>query len=104
MSIGALFFFALFAAVMVAAYLGIRRQWLAPGIIAGGTVFAGIILMLLFSLAQGNSFIHALTVGLLLGTIFSIAVLAIAWYFQGNELREQYMQQGDYGASEEAGD
>lgn len=104
MSIGAFIFFALFAGVLVAAYLGIRRQWAPPALIAGGTVIGGIILMLLFSLAQGNSVVHAVTVGILLGTIFSIAVLAIAWYFQGNELREQYMQQGDYGASEEAGD
>lgn len=101
MSIGALIFFALFAALMVAAYLGIRRQWLSPTIIAAVAVVGGIALMTMFSLAQGNSLIQAIIVGILLGAVFSIAVLAIAWYFQGNDLREQYMQQQTEGYAED---
>jgi len=101
MSLAALIFFFLFAGLMFAAYMGIRRQLMPMTVIAAVAVIGGIILMTLFSLAQGNSLAQALIVGFLLGSVFSIAVLAIAWYFQGNEMREHYMQQHAEGYAQE---
>ncbi len=83
--------FVLFAAVLAVMYIAIRREWFAPGLTAGGGVLLSIILMLLISLAQGNPFIWALIVGILLGGLFSGATLAVAWYFHKNEMRAKYM-------------
>ncbi len=86
MSPSGFLFFGLFALVLVATYLGIRRQWAEPSIIAGGGVLGSIILIAMVSLAQGNSIAQAIIVGILVGGIFSGATLAIAWYFHSNEL------------------
>ncbi len=83
--------FALFALVLAVMYLAIRREWFAPGTIAGVGVVLSMVLMLLISLAQGNVFIQALLVGIILGGLFSGATLAVAWYFHKNELRARYM-------------
>jgi len=88
MSLGALIFFAVFVAILFAAYLAIRQRRSSPGLVAFGAVLGGIVSMTAFSLAQGNIFAHALLVGLLMGGGFSAAALAMACYFQGNELRE----------------
>jgi hypothetical protein len=80
-------FFLLFVMVLVFMYLSIRRQWLPPGITAAGGVFASIALMILFSFAQQNIPLHAVVVGTLVGTAFSIATLVVAWYFHRNEVR-----------------
>ena len=80
-------FFLLFAVVIIATYLSIRREWVAPNITAGVSVVASVITMILMSLAQGNPLYQAVIVGILVGALFSGATLAIAWYFHGNELR-----------------
>jgi hypothetical protein len=96
----AFIFFALFALVLAGMYLAIRRQWAAPGLVAGGGVVLSIIFMTLMSLAQGNAVLQALLVGILVGGLFSGATLAIAWYFHSNELRARYGQEESYQQSE----
>jgi hypothetical protein len=91
----ALVFFALFVVVMLGVYLSVRRRIAPPGAVAAGGVLGGVITMTLFSLAQGNMLAHAVLVGLLMGGGFSAAVLALAWYFLGNELRASYQKSKD---------
>lgn len=82
-------FFALIAVTLLFSYLAIRREWLAPSVTAIISVIVTIVLMILTSLGQGNSIIHAVVVGILVGGMFSGAVLSIAWYFHSNELRQR---------------
>jgi ABC-type Fe3+-siderophore transport system permease subunit len=92
----ALIFFFLFVVVLVMTYLAIRRQWAGPVTVSVSSVIASVLTMALFSLAQGNSPIHAILVGVVVGTVFSGALLAIAWYFHSGELRAQYMREQMY--------
>ncbi|PJF40762.1 MAG: hypothetical protein D6737_13450 [Chloroflexi bacterium] len=87
MSGGGLFFFAIFALVLVAMYLGIRRQIGSPMMIAAGGTIASIILMALISASQGNTALHVIVVALFVGGGFSGITLAIAWYFHNTEMR-----------------
>jgi|FLYN01.1.fsa_nt_gi hypothetical protein len=96
----AFIFFALFALVIAGMYLAIRRQWAAPGMVAGVGVLLSIIFMMLMSLSQGNAMLQALLVGILVGGLFSGATLAIAWYFHSNEMRARYLQEQAYQQSE----
>ena len=86
-------FFLLFAVVLVITYLAIRRQWARPLVIAVCSIAASAVMMALTSLAQGNSVAQALVVGIAIGFVFSGAIMAIAWYFQSNELRARYANQ-----------
>jgi ABC-type Fe3+-siderophore transport system permease subunit len=88
--------FAVFALVLVGLYLAIRREWLRPGIAAGGGVALSIVLMALISLAQNNPPIQAVIVGIVLGTIFSGATLAVAWYFHSQERHSYAAQEESY--------
>lgn len=90
MQSGALILFAVFALVLVSIYLSIRRAWFPPGITAAVGVILSMILMVMISLAQQNSLLQAVVVGVLLGGVFSGATLAAAWYFHGQELRARY--------------
>jgi ABC-type Fe3+-siderophore transport system permease subunit len=82
-------FFALLAVTLLLTYLAIRREWLAPGVTAVIGVIISMVLMILTSLGQGNSIIQAIVVGILVGGMFSGAVLGIAWYFHSNEVRQR---------------
>lgn len=85
-------FFAVFAIILVVSYLAIRREWLSTGIVAGLSLLGSIVMMLLVSLSQGNTMFQALVVSIGLGSIFSLATVAIALFFHTNELREQRQQ------------
>ncbi|MDZ4770340.1 MAG: hypothetical protein SGJ24_14535 [Chloroflexota bacterium] len=74
-------FFLIFAVVLVTMYLGVRRRWLSPTIIAAIGVLANIILMTLVGISEGNNAYQAVSAGFLIGGLFSAAVLAIALYF-----------------------
>lgn len=89
MNIGALFFFALFATTIFISYVALRRQLARPMLVGMGCAAGSVLSMTLFSLASGNVFLHALTVGLVIGGAFAAATMVIALYFQGHELREQ---------------
>lgn len=80
-----LVFFIVFALILVGMYVGIRRRLAGPGIVAAVGVLGSIISIMLMSLAQGNNVLQAVVVGILIGAIFSVIVLVMAWYFQTNE-------------------
>ncbi len=80
--------FAVFAIVQMAMYLGIRRRWLSPMLIAAIGVLISIILMTLVSVAEGYNAYQALFVGFL-GGLFSVVVLMMAMYFARSEARRQ---------------
>ena len=83
--------FVVFALIQVATYLAVRRQWLKPAMSATIGVIASIIVMTMISLAQENGPFQAIVVGVIVGALFSSAILAIAWYFHSNEMRAQYI-------------
>lgn len=97
-----LVFFFLFAVVQVVTYLAIRRQWGRPVAVAVGCVLLSIITMVLTSLGQNNAIIQAIIVGIVIGTVFSGATLAIAWYFHSSELRAEYAHRAMLYTQEEA--
>lgn len=84
------FVFLLFAGVLTAMYLGIRRQWASPGIIAGGGALGSIITMVMFMLSRDTSVAHGIILGTIIGAMFAVATLSIAWYFHSNELRSMH--------------
>ena len=86
----ALLFFALLVVVLLVIYLSIRREWFPPSITAAVGIVASIIAMTLVSLAQGNSILQAVVVGILVGAMFGGATLGIAWYFHAGQMRGQY--------------
>jgi len=86
----ALLLFVVFALVLAAMYLSIRRSWFPPGVTATVGVVVSMIIMVLVSLAQNNLPIQAVIVGILLGGIFSGVTLAAAWYFHSQEIRARY--------------
>ena len=86
-------FFVLFALSLLAMYVAIRRQIASPGLIAGLGVLASIVFMTLFMLARDTAVAHGIVMGILVGILFAGATLAVAWYFQSGELREQYTAQ-----------
>lgn len=92
MSVGALVFFILFAATIVFSYVALRRQLAKPALIGAACVFGCIVFMMLFALSSGNVFLHALLVGVVVGGAFGVATLAVALYFQGNEMRQKASQ------------
>lgn len=89
MSAISLVFFGLFGIIIFGMYVGIRRQWARTSVLAAGGVFGSVMSMMMFSLGQGNVFLQALFVGLLVGGAFSVGALAIALYFQGQALRQE---------------
>ncbi len=84
----AFLFFGLFALVQFAIYIGIRREWLTPAIVAGGGVLLSTVFALLMAFAQGNGLAQALFVGLVFGLLITGITLAAAWYFHRNGLRQ----------------
>ena len=87
-------FFMLLALVLVGTYLAIRREWFAPGVIAGVSIVVSIALMVMTSLGQGNSAIQAIVVGIVIGGIFSGITIGTAWYFHSQELQQRYAEEG----------
>ncbi len=81
----ALIFFILFGLTIVAIYLGVRRGWASVRLITLVGAAASIVLMALFSLAQGNVAAQAIVVGVLVGSIFTAAAVSIANFFRTSE-------------------
>jgi ABC-type Fe3+-siderophore transport system permease subunit len=84
MTSGSLVFFALFALVQVGMYVAIRRGWLRLFIAGPGGALFSIVLMTLFSVAQGAGTPLAVLTGVVIGGLFSAASIAIAAFFQRN--------------------
>lgn len=81
-------FFALFAAVLVGVYVGIRRR-IAPLRVLGVLgMLGGIVTMTLFALSQENVlWIHGVLVGVVLGGGLSLMMIVLAAYFLSQEAR-----------------
>jgi len=80
--------FALFGLVLFLTYVGIRRRWASPTVVAMFGVLGSIIIMTLTGLAQGNTIYQAIFAGFLVHGLFSAGTLAIATYFHNNERRQ----------------
>jgi len=93
------FFFLLFGLSLIGMYVAVRRQLAPPGFTAGIGVVASIVFMTLFMLIRGTSTVQGIIMGILIGSLFAGATLAIAWYFHSNEMRENYIAQGAGGGN-----
>lgn len=82
---GSITFLALFAIATVLIYLSVRRSWLSITSSAGLGAVACTVSFVLFSLSQGNLFIQALIVGVLLGLLFTGMTVAMAAFFKNND-------------------
>lgn len=85
--------FVIFGLILFVMYVAIRRRWLSPVLVAAVGVLASVIVMTLTSLAQGNVWLQAIFVGLIVGGLFSGGTLAMAFYFLRSESRPAY---GDF--------
>jgi hypothetical protein len=84
----ALLFFFAFAVIILMTYLALRRGWAAPGKVAAVGMIGSIITMSLSMVSQPNvPPVQAIFFGVVVGAGFAGAALAVAWYFQRNELR-----------------
>jgi|GEM_PF-1407103 Na+/H+-translocating membrane pyrophosphatase len=87
MNITALLLFVVFALILLGGYVGIRRAWASPILLGAIMIFGGFLAMFFAGLAQGNTPAQALFNGLLVGVLFSVGTVAMAWYFQSAENR-----------------
>lgn len=85
----AMLLFVLFAVILFAMYIAVRRRWGSPVLVGAIGFIVSIVVMTLNSLAQGNDIYRAIFSGLLIGGLFSIGVLAMAWYFNTNDERKR---------------
>lgn len=88
----ALLLFLLFGVILLITYVAIRRRWASPILIAVFGILGSVIVMTLTGLAQNTTLYQALFTGLIVGGLFSIGILAMAWYFTSNERRQQIEQ------------
>lgn len=84
-----LLLFVLFALVLFGMYIAIRRHWGPPLMVATLGVISSVVVMTLNGLARRSTFYQSVVAGLLVGGLFSIGVLAIAYYFATNEQRKK---------------
>jgi len=82
-----LIFFGIFAITLFVMYILIRRRIGPASLIAAAGVIISIISFMLFTLAQGNTLVWAVVVGLVIGGLFSATALAAAYYFTSTENR-----------------
>jgi hypothetical protein len=66
-------------------YMAVRKRWLPVGVALAVGGAANALFFMLVSLAQGNGFLQALMVGLILGIMFTALPVASAFYFRRNE-------------------
>lgn len=83
----ALAFFFVFAVVQLGMYSLVRRRVGSTVVIAAVGIVISIACLLLMTLAQGNTPLWAVVIGLLIGGLFSTVTLAAAWYFSTADQR-----------------
>jgi hypothetical protein len=72
----------LFSVSLVITYIAVRRKWVrVPSAVVLG-VMVNSMFFFLYSVARGNSFTHALTVGLVLGCLFSGLSVTMGAFFR----------------------
>jgi hypothetical protein len=72
----------LFAVSIVVIYLAIRLDWLPLAVVSVVGTVVNTILLVLYSLSQHNGFGQAITVGLVVGLLFTVITVSVAVYFQ----------------------
>jgi hypothetical protein len=77
-------FLGLFAFTTLCAYIAVRRNWVSLIVAGIGGGLANAAFFTLFSLAQDNGPLHALTVGVLFSALFTVMTLIVAAYFKNN--------------------
>ena len=72
----------LFSASLLATYLFVRLSWvrIASAFLVGTIINSAF--FFLYSIARGNALVHAVTVGLLLGIVFTGLSVAMANFFK----------------------
>ena len=80
--LGTILFFSLLATVQVNMYLAIRREQHNSTTTAIFGTLSSIILSMLLGFSRENPLAQALIIGFILGIGFSLATLALAFYFQ----------------------
>ncbi|GAB1420053.1 hypothetical protein MASR2M15_01290 [Anaerolineales bacterium] len=88
-------FFALFSITLLGIYISIRRHYLPTKVTIIGGLLLSIVFMFLFSLSQNNHPLHALLVGVILGGVFCVVIIALALYFEGNALQNEIQNDGE---------
>ncbi|MEP7293332.1 MAG: hypothetical protein ABI835_16230 [Chloroflexota bacterium] len=91
----AVLLFILFALILFSTYIAIRRHWGSPLLVAPLGIIASIVVVTLSALARSSSLSQAIFSGLLVGGMFSIGVVAMAYYFSVNEQRRQQAPDGE---------
>lgn len=82
-------YFILFGICLLGMYVTIRRQLAPLGFVAAVGMIGSILFMTLFLLTRVDVPAQAILFGILIGAIFAIATLAIAWYFHNQENNAQ---------------
>ena len=85
-SLGGILLLGLFAISILATYLSIRLNWLPLGAVSVIGSIVNTVLLVAYSLSQGNDFGKALTVGLVIGLLFTVITVSIAVYFHAGTL------------------
>lgn len=85
--------FLLFGLILLITYVAVRRRWASPVLVGTFGIVGSVVVMTLTGLAQNNTIYQALFTGLLVGGLFSIGILAMAWYFASNEQRQRQAEQ-----------
>ncbi|GAB4337186.1 MAG: hypothetical protein Kow00117_19390 [Phototrophicales bacterium] len=78
-------YFFLFGICLLGMYVAVRRQLAPLGFIAAGGMFSSILFMTLFLLTRVDVPVQAILFGIIIGAVFAISTLGIAWYFHQQE-------------------
>lgn len=81
----AIIFFILFGATLLGMYVAIRRELAPTGMVAALGMIGSVITMTLYLLAQVDEPIQGILFGVLIGVIFAVATLGVAYYFHSHE-------------------
>ncbi|MFN8531238.1 MAG: hypothetical protein U0670_21765 [Anaerolineae bacterium] len=84
-----LIFFVLFGVFLIGMYLLLRRRVGPAPVIAGIGIGGSVISVFLMTLAQGNTAVWAIVMGLVMGGLFSVLAAVAALYFSRSEARRE---------------
>lgn len=75
------FYMLLFCVTILATYIVVRMNWFRVRVTFLAGLVANSLSFFLFALSRGSTSVHALTVGLLLGSIFTVLSVALGRMF-----------------------
>lgn len=87
----ALIFFFVFGVIITLMYMALRRQWFNPTLTVAVSMLASTAAMILSLINNNDEMMNlqAIFFGFLISLVFNGVAMAMAWYFQSNEFREQ---------------